>query len=151
MTAPTCKRCKTTKHVKLRRQISGNGATTFIWHCGQCGHVADNQNPFISKKKVAEWIASKRLPVSSPDDIPLANDYRETKCEVCGATGAEYHHWMPQCFHDQIDSAQNWPGAMLCKTCHDTWHETVTPYLPGRGKTSLARRTIERFFGSIGK
>lgn len=59
--------------------------------------------------------------------------------------GAEWHHWLPQAMADQVEDFSQWPTAYLCKRCHDTWHELVTPYLPGRGKTKAAQFAINNY------
>ncbi len=141
---PICKRCNSSDNVKLRKQYAVNGAEQFTWYCTACNRIADNQTPFVKKEKVQAWVQAGKLP--SLECVPVANDYRNNAvCEVCGQPGGEYHHWLPQCFHDDVPDAGRWPGAMLCKSCHDLWHETVTPFLPGRGKTEAGQRTIGRY------
>jgi len=46
-------------------------------------------------------------------------------CEVCGAEGAENHHWAP--YHLFGDEAGHWPQSFLCPSCHQKWHDIVTP------------------------
>jgi 5-methylcytosine-specific restriction endonuclease McrA len=61
------------------------------------------------------------------DAIPTIDDYSEDapKCEVCGATGTELHHWAP--IHIFGAEAWLWPTAYLCQKCHNRWHRLVTP------------------------
>lgn len=147
-TIPQCKRCNNKLNVRLRRQINGNGSTVFCWYCVSCDHVADNQSPWIKKSIVEQWVKVGKLP--SIEVVPIVNDYRENHaCIVCGAIGGEYHHWLPQCFAHLVDDHSKWPGEYLCKSCHDTWHEIVTPYLPGRGSTELARYTKEKYYEHV--
>jgi len=56
---------------------------------------------------------------------------------------------LPRCFAEMVEDYSNWPVSPLCKTCHDKWHELVTPYLPGRGSTSLAQYTIQHYLRSL--
>ena len=145
-TQPECKRCKSSHNVKLRKQYAASGAIQIMWYCLSCDRVADSQNAFISKSTVQYWIKSGKLKLSNIEDIPTAHDYRETAvCAVCGQPGAEYHHWLPQAFADDVENHSQWPGAYLCKKHHDEWHEIVTPYLPGRGASEQARHTLERY------
>lgn len=138
---PQCRKCSQTKNVKLRRQYASNGATQVFWYCTNCQVKAESK--FVSKAQ-AIVIASRYG--RSLTDIPLLDDYRNRfVCEVCGAEGAEYHHWLPQCFAELVEDHSAWPTAYLCKSCHDIWHETVTPYLPGRGRTEYAQYTKEKY------
>lgn len=144
-TVPKCNHCGKSKSVKLRRQFAGNGAQQFTWYCLDCDKVANNQSPWIKKSLIEQWIKSGRLP--SIESIPVIHDYRENhSCEVCHAIGAEYHHWFPQCFYDDISDHNDWPGSYLCKDCHDKWHEIVTWYLPGRIGTERSNVIKARYF-----
>jgi hypothetical protein len=121
-----------------------NGAEQFMWFCTRCGHVADSRRPFVKKSLVLDWVANGKIP--SLQHIQIVNDYRNlAHCEVCGAAGAELHHWMPQAFSKVVDDISKWPVGYLCKSCHDRWHEAVTPYLPGRGRTKYAQYTKEKY------
>lgn len=143
-TIPECKRCKKNDAIKLRRQFAANGMMQFMWYCTRCNHVADNQKPFVKKSLVQSWLDTGKIP--SLDSIQIVNDYRiNAVCCVCGDFGAEYHHWLPQCFGSLVDDHSQWPGGYLCKKHHDIWHEIVTPYLPGRGATEYARFTKEKY------
>lgn len=144
MSIPVCQRCNENDRIKLRKQYARNGVVQFMWFCTRCNHTADSKRPFVAKSKVDGWIRAGKIP--SLDDIQTINDYREGNvCEVCGALGTEYHHWLPQCFSEVVENHSLWPGAYLCKKCHDIWHETVTPYLPGRGRTEYAQYTKEKY------
>lgn len=54
------------------------------------------------------------------------------KCEVCRADGAENHHWAP--FHFFGDEGDHWPQSFLCRSCHQRWHDFVTPNASGTRK-----------------
>ena len=71
------------------------------------------------KKSVA--LAAGRLRVIQPRVV------EKPQCEVCGAKGAERHHWAPWALFG--DEAERWPQSMLCVPCHLRWHQIVTPSL----------------------
>lgn len=139
---PPCQKCQRVTTVKLRRQIMHSGGTQIFWHCISCNRSADSK--FISKQKACRILRPFGKTI---EDLPIENDYREggAECEVCGAFGAEYHHWLPQCFAEQVPNHSAWPASFLCKPCHDIWHELVTPYLPGRGHSEHAQYTKEKY------
>lgn len=144
-TVPSCKHCNKKKTVKLRKQYAANGAEQYMWYCLACDKPVDSQRPFIKKSLVISWVKQGRLP--SFESVPVVNDYRDNAaCVVCGAIGAEWHHWLPQCFYDDVDNHVDWPGAYLCKPCHDEWHEIVTWYLPGRTGTERSNIVKMRYF-----
>lgn len=138
---PECRKCKQNKNVKLRRQYASNGATQIFWYCTSCDVKAESK--FVSKAQALVIMSRYELGVA---DIPLIEDYRSRfTCEVCGESGAEYHHWLPQCFAEQVKDHSAWPASYLCKSCHDIWHELVTPYLPGRGRSKYAQFTKDKY------
>ena len=49
---------------------------------------------------------------------------------VCGAEGAELHHWAPKEVFGQ--EANAWPTAFLCVACHQEWHVGMIGYKFGR-------------------
>jgi hypothetical protein len=53
-------------------------------------------------------------------------------CEVCGAEGAENHHWAPEALFGS--ESASWPTSFLCQKCHSRWHQIVTPNISGRPK-----------------
>lgn len=137
-----CERCGA-KIIKLRRVIIANGASQIRWYCITCNKPALK----VVKNLPHDYVNKIINGHGSIDDIPIAKDNRNetTICIVCGANSSEYHHWLPQCFRDVVPNHESWPGDNLCKSCHDIWHETVTPYLGGRGKTPEAQHTIEKY------
>ncbi len=128
MAIPNCAKCD--NQPKLRRQISANGAETFMWYCLLCDRIATPSRPFIKRVEVEEWVKAGKLP--SIEAIPILNDYRTNPCEVCGSMGVEYHHWWPQSLAHLAEHHSQWPGAYLCRRCHVDWHKNVTPTLNKR-------------------
>ena len=63
-----------------------------------------------------------------PIEVPPARPRH--RCEVCGADGAELHHWAPTAIFGS--EADRWPTSYLCPACHRRWHRLVTPMLTGR-------------------
>lgn len=142
MTRPYCRKCSKIENVKLRRQITQSGGTQIFWYCTSCEKKAESK--FVSKLDADRILKPFGKTYA---DLPVIDDYRVggEKCAVCGADGAEYHHWLPQCFANQVENHSAWPASYLCKECHDIWHELVTPYLPGRGNTRYAQYTKEKY------
>jgi len=139
---PPCRKCSEIKPVKLRRQFAGNGAMQIFWFCTVCGCNATSS--FIKRSDAAMLLIQYGAGI---EDIEVLADYRHEspKCIVCGDIGTEYHHWLPQAFMERVDNHGAWPGDHLCKKHHDQWHELVTPYLPGRGRTDDAQYTKEKY------
>lgn len=118
----------------------------FLWYCEKCSRPAVKGKPFLPKHQIETWQKLGKL--KNLDDIPTINDYSKTvTCEVCGKSGAEWHHWLPQVFAELVKNFMDWPTGYLCKGCHDEWHEIVTWYLPGRGATELSKAAQDKVKG----
>lgn len=110
-----CAECHTWDWV-LNRHVDAGGAECFPYCCAACGHKTN-----LAETKT--FIALNRL---SP---PLhQTGMVRPKCERCGASGAQLHHWAPKYF---FADANSWPKSYLCQTCHERWHDIVTPVLKG--------------------
>lgn len=144
-----CERCGAKNTAKIRRIVIANGASQYRWYCSACGKTIHTAIKNLKKKDV-EWLLKPFIEsgkIKSLDDITIVRDNRNesTQCVVCGSMSGEYHHWLPQCFRDIVPNFDDWPASQLCKPCHDFWHEIVTPYLNGRGKSEVAQHTIETY------
>ena len=108
------------------------------WLCMNCGAWASKPHKWLRLIGVERLLASHGKQIS---DIPILTDHR-LPCELCGALGAEWHHWLPQAIWRRLALGDVWldVGAYLCKAHHDEWHEAVTWYLPGRTARPLAQR-----------
>jgi hypothetical protein len=98
--------------------INAGGHATHPLICAACGYRSTR---FIKKKDVAA-LGLTPVPAGKSPEIKT--------CEVCGALGAERHHWAPSAFFG--DESERWPTSYLCQTCHARWHATVTPRYPKR-------------------
>jgi len=115
-----CKKCEFEKQWEVRRCVNQGGHETYLFVCGHCG---ERTTHFVSKSAVvAEGL--------KPDDIEPRRPRH--KCEVCGADGAENHHWAPWFIFDS--EANSWPQSFLCPSCHKRWHDLVTPNANGTRK-----------------
>jgi hypothetical protein len=113
-----CSYCKKLMTVTLVRNITNAGASNVFWLCSACEKNAGG---------AARWIAHdpiKNFGIDI-DTIPIHEDGRVDRCEVCGSLGAQWHHWAPH--HLFGNDAEKWPGAFLCSKHHTLWHDTVTP------------------------
>ena len=113
-----CKRCGTVDHWDVRRCINGGGHITYLFVCAAC---ETRTTRFVSK----EAVLASGLEV---DDIEPTQP-RE-RCAVCGAEGAENHHWAPWALFGS--EANSWPRSYLCPRCHKRWHDIVTPDISTR-------------------
>lgn len=113
-----CKRCGTKDHWKIRRCINLGGQTTHLFVCAHCG---ERTKDFINKAAAAEALAAGIEIL----EIPPAYQAKRPKCVVCGAEGAENHHWAPSALFGI--EAGRWPQSYLCQPCHRRWHAIVTP------------------------
>lgn len=116
---PECGWYEGWKIVKCRNQ---GGSWQHLYVC-TCGHRTTH---FIPKKLIL------KLGIDAEEIEPRRSRHR---CEVCGADGAENHHWAP--FHIFSDEAEKWPKSYLCPTCHKKWHDMVTPGMSQGGQTGF--------------
>src|SRR5574340_592934 len=111
-----CQKCGQVRHVKLVRNITVNGTSQIYWLCmahnGAAGHT-------ITHDKV-------KAAGINIDELPVIENYSsQEQCIVCGAVGAELHHWAPK--HLFGDTAEAYPKSYLCHHHHMLWHDLVTP------------------------
>ena len=120
-----CPHCGCFTRVVMHLQYGTNNR---CWVCQICGQsvshkvVCDGKGHWIPKDFMAS-IDNTKLPVHRPTHVRLR------RCAVCGADGAELHHFAPRAFFGK--ECERWPKAYLCRTCHRCWHELVTPGLIG--------------------
>ena len=122
-----CDRCGTL--AVLRANIIGNGTRQYFWWCKRCKRITP-QATYLKHDDVKAVCAHFGKDIS---EIPVLNNYAKDnriRCAVCGAVGAEYHHWAPQSMREAFGLEwPQWPTAYLCKAHHDQWHKIVTPQL----------------------
>lgn len=103
-----------------------------VCHCGACqwsvglliGPSGQRKNPWFCVS------CGSRTAIYEPKHASMiyTRVWREDaahECEVCGKSGAEWHHWMPK--HLAGEEAEKWPMGLLCQSCHAQWHQVVTP------------------------
>lgn len=120
-----CVHCGVSLDADLVRTITTSGTSQVYWKCLRCKRNANGPGKFIEHSKITKYGIKI-------ENIPVEKDYRTERCAVCGALGAEYHHWAPR--HLFGDDADKWPGAHLCNKHHTLWHRLVTPLMSQRGK-----------------
>ena len=101
---------------------TASGSTVHPYYCRGCG----TKTQLYEKKEVA-----KQLGCESQLEIRI---YKQRQCVVCGAIGAELHHFAP--FHLFGSDSGRWPTAYLCVPCHVRWHQLVTPHMGKRKEAS---------------
>lgn len=100
---------------EIRKCINGGGHSTYLFVCAHCGTRTQH---FVSAKVV-------RAAGLEPREIRPARP--RPACQVCGQQGAEQHHWAPWALFGAEAAA--WPQSYLCRSCHDRWHQLVTPQI----------------------
>lgn len=141
-----CHECETCGGgVVLRKRINTNGAIAYVWWCATCGHYAVKRKQNIPHETAARWFAHRRGGATL-EDVPVCLDLRDQQnCEICGAVGAELHHFAPQSLRDYFgEEWTKWPTMYLCKEHHDLWHSAVTPNMPHVKHTEIARAVTGR-------
>ena len=76
---------------------------------------------FIANETVERYLTEEQI-----EALPKIMPSFYGRCVVCGARGAEMHHWAPRAIFGK-DECEQWPKDFLCKSCHDLWHLKVTP------------------------
>lgn len=112
----SCKFCGDSNWV-IKEMIDSAGRVRYPYVCAGCR----KRSTAFCKKKLAE---------KSDLLIKGAIKMRQKTgaCERCGTvTYLEKHHWAP--FSIFGDDAINWPTSMLCRSCHEEWHQKVTGHL----------------------
>lgn len=89
-----------------------SGAVVHPWICLDCGCRTTN---YVKKADLHKHRFA---------DIVIESQYKKI-CEVCGAIGAELHHYAP--YHLFGSDCEKWPTGYLCIPCHIKWHRLVTP------------------------
>jgi hypothetical protein len=111
---------------------TNSGSTVYPYFCNVCGKKLQ----LFEKKEVATRIGNLTR-------IETTNKFARS-CEVCGAQGAEWHHWAPH--HLFGSESDRWPKSYLCIPCHKRWHAVVTPHMSHKSKTpdsgELSRASI---------
>ncbi len=112
-----CRRCGG-KGWGIGHYVDAGGNPKYPFYCLGCG----TRIPGFAKRRAVEasGVAVKEMFPLTPPFI----------CEVCGAEGAEEHHWAPT--HLFGDEADGWPKSYLCPSCHRRWHALVTPRMSER-------------------
>jgi hypothetical protein len=114
-----CSSCGFLRSWEVRRCVNQAGHETFVFVCSACSTRTQH---FVSKRAVAAaGIEPENIEPTRP---------RHT-CQVCGAEGAENHHWAPSFIFGE--EAERWPQSFLCVSCHTRWHNLVTPQMGSKG------------------
>jgi predicted RNA-binding Zn-ribbon protein involved in translation (DUF1610 family) len=109
-----CPKCGK-KQWGIRKLVNQGGTTMYPYVCEACG---------IQTQHYAKKTLVKALGIEPAEVQPR---FPRHKCEVCGASGAQNHHWAP--FFLFGEDAHRWPTSYLCPSCHARWHELVTPQM----------------------
>lgn len=114
-----CKHCGWTDW-GVGHYVDSGGQPRYPFYCMHCR----KRIPGFAKRKAVE-----KSNVDIKEMFPLQLPFI---CEVCGAEGAQNHHWAP--WHIFGNEANSWPQSYLCQPCHERWHALVTPNANGTRK-----------------
>jgi hypothetical protein len=115
-------RCQHAADSELRALVASNGATQVRRYCLDCNQPVTDSISHALVLRQGQSIA----------DLPIHADYRTSaRCERCGTigTGVENHHWAPR---HLFEDYEQWPQSLLCPSCHEKWHQIVTPRMTER-------------------
>lgn len=93
--------------IDIRR--AHNGALSYYLACHDCG-----KNFSQKHADVPGW--AKQAPLRAD------NAGTSHPCARCKSQFTEYHHFAPRAIFTDAD---RWPGAWLCKPCHQLWHSAM--------------------------
>ena len=95
-----------------RKAVNLAGHVTYPLICAVCSY------------KSAIYLPAERVKELGREPPEIRRSIDRPACEVCGAIGAEKHHWAPwSIFGDEFE---RWPTSFLCQRCHATWHQRMT-------------------------
>ena len=119
-----CPRCARDTRQEISCRLSASAAEHFGWWCLECNWWTPR------KGSAAIWIPKEMILAEGVDLslVRVVERMNQPRCARCNARGAEEHHWAPQAMFGK-DEANRWPKDYLCKSCHDQWHQMVTPQL----------------------
>ena len=117
---------------KVGRMVDSGGGIRYPYFCGGCG----TRTQLYQKKKqaISAWAMDGRTEIKTERPLP--------ECEVCGEVGAQRHHWAPQYLFGL--EADKWPMGYLCQSCHQKWHNLVTPEMCNAQRASAQRASAQR-------
>lgn len=108
-----CKDCHS-KNWKIKRMIDSAERIRYVYICDACGQ----RTTAFCKKVLAE---QSSLLIAGTINMPVKKGH----CERCNVyTHLEEHHWAPYKIFG--NDAESWPKSMLCRKCHEEWHQKVT-------------------------
>ena len=140
-TQPSCHRCFIQEGVLLKYNITANGKNQYFWYCTRCECITP-RGTFLRHDEVAQLNLSERFYI-----VALLNNYQiNVYCAICGASGAEQHHFAPQSLREYFgDNWGKWPVINLCCQCHRLWHVTVTPWMCGYNSDPTAIEIMQKY------
>jgi len=133
-------------HLLPRLALSGASNGVGMW-CGDCERWIT-----VERGHHTSWALPKDhalLAGVNRAELPRVHAV-SVACEICRieTQTPEMHHWCPRALYRDNPPPDAGPQAWLCKPCHATWHEVVTPGLKGgmtvEGATTFLRALYKR-------
>lgn len=117
-----CPNCGGIPNYKITKIIDSRGMARYPYYCAHCG----TRTQLFEKKK--------NLPKEILEQDPvLILPLKQGTCARCKEYKiVEEHHWAPRKYFNDAD---NWPKSMLCRSCHEEWHQVMTGDLIRRHPT----------------
>lgn len=108
-----CPNCGNSPSWRIVKVVDSNGKERFPYVCQSCG------------KRTQCFAKKKDVPIEIRNGDPAKTYHQKKgKCQRCGITTyLEEHHWAPWKYFEDAD---NWPKSMLCRACHEEWHQVMT-------------------------
>jgi len=147
---PSCRKCHQTDSVNVFYDIKADSTKQFFWFCEKCKCLAVMGN-FLPHASIVPRVEAL------PEELRqrfwrdrLRNDNSTlAQCCVCGANGAQLHHFAPQSLVAHFGNEwHNWPTAYLCLDHHRQWHEIVTWYMPGYKQKET--EFLQKYYAAVG-
>lgn len=111
--------CKHSGKFSLVKTRIADGSWQARMCCGQCHNIYGSP------------VSQREIEMDALDEFALG--YKNPPCARCGHPDTQLHHYFPQSLARKAGTnPDDWPTEYLCSTCHNQWHQFVTPGLVKR-------------------
>ena len=146
---PPCRKCG--KPTKLHFSYRRDATRQYQWHCASCKRSwspNEGSGYFIPHEIVDPLLKSLTPERLKGFEAERCLSDERVPCVVCGALGAQNHHFAPQSMQEYFgDDFEKYPQADLCEYHHRLWHEVVTWYL--NGYPQRKQEFIEKYLSGV--
>ena len=136
-------------HLTPRLMLSGASSGVGLW-CAECERWVT-----VELGHHTSWALPKGHPMlEGVNRVELGRVHAvSVACEIClcETQTPELHHWCPRALYRDDIPPNAGPQAWLCKPCHATWHEIVTPGLVGGMTFETTMRFLRSLYKRLGR